>query len=34
MVNKCAKCYGDSPSGKKVELNLVRANELETAGFV
>ena len=35
MLNKCAKFYGDSPSGKKVKLNLARAIELsETADFV
>ena len=35
MLNKCAKFHGDSPSGKKVKFNLVRAIELfETADFV
>ena len=34
-MNMCAKFHGDSPSGKKVKLNLVSAIELsETAGFV
>ena len=35
MMNKCAKFHKDSPSGKKVKLNLPRAIELsETADFV
>ena len=35
MMNKCAKFYKDSPSGKKVQFNLARAIELsETADFV
>ena len=35
MINKCAKFHKDSPSGKKVNFNLARANELsETADFV
>ena len=35
MMNKCAKFYKDSPSGKKVQFNLARAIELsETAVFV
>ena len=35
MMNKCAKCHTDSPSGKKVKLNLPSAFELsETADFV
>ena len=35
MMNKCAKFHKDSPSGKKVKLNLARAIELsETAVFV
>ena len=35
MMNKCAKFYTDSPSGKKVKFNLPSAIELlETAGFV
>ena len=35
MMNRCAKFHKDSPSGKKVKLNLPRAIELsETADFV
>ena len=35
MVNKCAKFHKDSPSGKKVKLNLPSAIELsETPVFV
>ena len=35
MMNKCAKFHKDSPSGKKVKVNLARAIELsETAVFV
>ena len=35
MMNKCAKFHKDSPSGKKVKLNLARVIELsETAVFV
>ena len=35
MLNKCAKFYGDSPSGLKVKFNLARAIERsETADFV
>ena len=35
MMNKCAKFYKDSPSDKKVKLNLPSAIELsETAVFV
>ena len=35
MMKKCAKFHKDSPSGKKVKLNLARAIELsETAVFV
>ena len=35
MMNKCAKFHGDSPSDKKVKLNLPSAIELsETAVFV
>ena len=35
MMNKCAKLYKDSASGKKVKSNLARAIELsETAEFV
>ena len=35
MMNKCAKFHKDSPSDKKVKLNLARAIELsETAVFV
>ena len=35
MMNKCAKFHKDSPSDKKVELNLPSAIELsETADFV
>ena len=35
MINKCAKFHKDSPSDKKVKLNLARAIELsETADFV
>ena len=35
MMNKCAKFHKDSPSGKKVKLNLPSAIELsETAGLV
>ena len=34
-MNKCAEFHKDSPSGKKVKLNLARAIELsETAVFV
>ena len=34
-MNKCAKFHKDSPSDKKVELNIRSAIELlETAGFV
>ena len=32
MMNKCAKCHGDSQGGKKVKFNLTSAIELsETA---
>ena len=35
MMNKCAKFHKDSPSGKKVKLNLAKGIELsETAVFV
>ena len=35
MINQCAKCHGDSPSGKKVKFNLANAIELaETTDFV
>ena len=35
MMNKCAKFHKDSPSGKKVKLNLQSVIELsETADFV
>ena len=35
MMTNCAKFHKDSPSGKKVKINLVRAIELsETAVFV
>ena len=35
ILNKCAKFHEDSPSGKKVTLNLSSAIELsETAVFV
>ena len=35
MMNKCAKFHKDSPSGKKVKLNLPSAIELsEAADFV
>ena len=35
MINKCAKFQKDSPSDKKVKLNLPSAIELsETAVFV
>ena len=35
MMSKCAKLHKDSPSDKKVKLNLARAIELsETAVFV
>ena len=35
MLNKCTKFYKDSPSGKKVKLNLPSAIELsETADLV
>ena len=35
MMNKCAKFHKDSPSGKKVKLNLPSAIELsEMAVFV
>ena len=35
MMNKCAKFHKDSPSSKKVKLNLTRAIELsEKAVFV
>ena len=35
MMNKCAKFHKDSPSGKKVKLNLARGIELsKTAIFV
>ena len=35
MMNKCAKFHKDSPSDKKVKLNLPSAIELsETAVFV
>ena len=35
VINKCAKFHKDSPSGKKVKLNLPSAIELsETADFV
>ena len=35
MMNKCAKFYKDSPSGKKFKFNLPSAIELsETADFV
>ena len=35
MMNKCAKFHKDSPSDKKVKLNLPSAIELsETADFV
>ena len=35
LVNKCAKFHKDSPSGKKVKLNLPSAIELsEMAVFV
>ena len=35
MMNKCAKFHKNSPSGKKVKLNLPSAIELsETANFV
>ena len=35
MMNKCAKFHKDSPSGKKVKLNLASGIELsETAVFV
>ena len=32
MMNKCAKFHKDSPSGKKVKLNLARAIELSETG--
>ena len=35
MMNKCAKFHKDSPSGKKVKLNLARVIDLsETPVFV
>ena len=35
MMNKCAKFHKDSPSGKKVKINLPSAIELsETAEIV
>ena len=35
MMNKCAKFHKDSPSDKKVKVNLPSAVELsETADFV
>ena len=35
MMNKCAKFYKDSPSGKEVKFNLPSGIELsETADFV
>ena len=35
MMNKCAKFHKDSPSGKKVKLNLLSVIELSTtADFV
>ena len=35
MINKCAKFHKDSPSDKKVKLNLPSTIELlEMAGFV
>ena len=35
LMNKCAKFHKDSPSDKKVQLNLPRAIELlETGDFI